>query len=161
MNINNNVMLINIWLYTLNHLWNQPSFLRKQAFFLCLQVHLTGQVTTLWAQLAQHWLSTRLDHSLWSQLSNHSWRLCLRGTGTPPTALLSPSTRTSKTCVSFNSQYYWYHISLHQHKMLCHSYTFILALKLLCILYLSVETQPQTASQPLAKVQRGIVPSNQ
>ncbi len=82
--------------------------------FFCLQVRLTGQVTTLWAQLAQHWLSTRLHHNPRSQPSNHSWRLCLRGTGTLTTALLSPSTQTSRTCVSFISQCYKYHISLHQ-----------------------------------------------
>lgn len=68
----------------------------------CLQVRLTGQVTTLWAQPAPHWLSTRLHHSLWSPPSNHSCRLCLRETGTPTTALLSRSTPTSKTCVSLN-----------------------------------------------------------
>lgn len=72
----------------------------------CLQVRPTGLGTTLWAQPAQHWSSTKQHQSLLRQPSNHSCRPCLRGTGTPPTAPPSLSTQTSKTCVSFLSQFH-------------------------------------------------------
>lgn len=70
-------------------------------------------MTTLSTLLARRWSSTRLHHSPWSRPSNPSWRLCLRGTGAPTTALLSHNTQTSKACVSFNRQYYKRHSCNH------------------------------------------------